>query len=103
MDRPVLHAFVDELLEDERLAAFAEALPTRARVSEPALPLLLASLHERLNRGLVCALPEDADARAAAAPRRRAGAGARRARSRRARLRLRDRARRGDAAGGRAA
>src|SRR6266480_1142524 len=66
MDRPVLHAFVDELLEDERLAAFAEALPTRARVSEPALPLLLASLHERLNRGLVCALPEDADARDAA-------------------------------------
>ena len=66
MDRPVLHAFVDELLEDERLAAFAEALPTRARVSEPALPLLLSSLHERLNRGLVCALPEDADARDAA-------------------------------------
>src|SRR6266700_1438303 len=66
MDRPVLHAFVDELLEDERLAAFAEALPTRARVSEPALPLLLASLHERLNRGLVCALPEDGDARDAA-------------------------------------
>src|SRR5438094_5165615 len=66
MDRPVLHAFVDELLEDDRLTAFAEALPTRARVSEPALPLLLASLHERLNRGLVCALPEDAAARAAA-------------------------------------
>src|SRR6476620_3267120 len=66
MDRPVLHAFVDELLENERLAAFAEALPTRARVSEPALPVLLAALHERLNRGLVCALPEDADARDAA-------------------------------------
>src|SRR5438034_779248 len=66
MDRPVLRAFVDELVEDERLAPFAEALPTRARVSEPALPLLLASLHERLNRGLVCALPEDADARDAA-------------------------------------
>jgi transcription-repair coupling factor (superfamily II helicase) len=66
MDPPVLHAFVAELVEDERLAAFAEALPTRARVSEPALPLLLASLHERLGRGLVCALPEDADARDAA-------------------------------------
>jgi transcription-repair coupling factor (superfamily II helicase) len=66
MDRPVLRAFVDELLEEERLAAFTEALPTRARVSEPALPLLLASLHERLDRGLVCALPEDADARDAA-------------------------------------
>jgi transcription-repair coupling factor (superfamily II helicase) len=66
MDRPVLHAFVDELVSDERLAAFAEALPTRARVSEPALPFLLAALHERLARGLVCALPEDADARDAA-------------------------------------
>ena len=66
MDRPVLHAFVAELVEDERLTAFAEALPTRARVSEPALPVLLAALHERLQRGLVCALPEDADARDAA-------------------------------------
>src|SRR6476620_11733961 len=66
MDRPVLHAFVAELVEDERLAAFAESLPTRARVSEPALPVLLAALHERLQRGLVCALPEDADARDAA-------------------------------------
>jgi transcription-repair coupling factor (superfamily II helicase) len=66
MDRPVLHAFLDEFVEDERLSLFAEALPTRARVSEPALPLLLASLHERLGRGLVCALPEDADARDAA-------------------------------------
>src|SRR5436309_3257474 len=66
MDRPALHAFVDELVEHERLSAFAEALPTRARVSEPALPLLLASLYECLGRGLVCALPEDADARDAA-------------------------------------
>ncbi|MGB2951861.1 MAG: transcription-repair coupling factor [Gaiellaceae bacterium] len=66
MDRPVLHAFVRELVDDERLVAFAEALPTRARVSEPALPLLLAAAHERLERGLVCALPEDADARDAA-------------------------------------
>jgi transcription-repair coupling factor (superfamily II helicase) len=66
MDRPVLHAFVDELVENERLASFAEALPTRARVSEPALPLLLAALHEKLERGLVCVLPEDADARDAA-------------------------------------
>jgi transcription-repair coupling factor (superfamily II helicase) len=66
MDRPVLHAFVDELVEDERLAVFAQALPTRARVSEPALPLLLAALHEKVEGGLVCALPEDADARDAA-------------------------------------
>jgi transcription-repair coupling factor (superfamily II helicase) len=63
MDRPVLHAFVRELAEHERLGAFAEALPARARVSEPALPLVLAALHERLARGLVCLLPEDADAR----------------------------------------
>src|SRR5438128_2059811 len=66
MDRPVLHAFVRELVEDERLAKFADALPTRARVSESALPLLLSSLHERLERGLVVVLPEDADARDAA-------------------------------------
>jgi transcription-repair coupling factor (superfamily II helicase) len=66
MDRPVLHAFVQELVEHERLAEFADALPTRARVSESALPPLLASLHERLGRALVVLLPEDADARDAA-------------------------------------
>jgi transcription-repair coupling factor (superfamily II helicase) len=66
MDRPVLHAFVTELVEHERLVELADGLPTRARVSEPALPLLLASLHERLERGLVVLLPEDADARDAA-------------------------------------
>ena len=66
MDRPILHAFVRELAAEERLGAFADALPTRARVSEPALPLLLAALHERLGRGLVCLLPDDADARDAA-------------------------------------
>src|SRR6188508_1825437 len=66
MDRPVLHAFVRELLALERLQAYALALPARARVSEPVLPLLLAALHEHLDRGLVCLLPEDADARDAA-------------------------------------
>jgi transcription-repair coupling factor (superfamily II helicase) len=66
MDRPVLHAFVRELLALERLQAFAAALPARARVSEPVLPLLLAALHEQLERGLVVLLPEDADARDAA-------------------------------------
>ena len=66
MDRPVLHAFVSELVENEQLAALADAMPTKARVSEAALPLLLATLHERLGRGLVCLLPEDADARDAA-------------------------------------
>ncbi len=66
MDRPVLHAFVRELVEHERLAELADALPTRARVSESALPLLLAALHDRLERGVVVLLPEDADARDAA-------------------------------------
>jgi transcription-repair coupling factor (superfamily II helicase) len=67
MDRPVLHALVRELLEEERLLAFADALPdTRARVSEPALPLLLAALYEHVGNALVCLLPEDADARDAA-------------------------------------
>ncbi|MGH2934035.1 MAG: CarD family transcriptional regulator, partial [Gaiellaceae bacterium] len=66
MDRPVLHAFVRELVELERLGELVEALPTRVRVSEPALPVVLSALHERLERGLVCLLPEDADARDAA-------------------------------------
>ena len=64
--RPVLHPLVEELLGDERLAAFADALPAPARVSEPALPLLFAALHEQLGRALVVLLPEDADARDAA-------------------------------------
>jgi transcription-repair coupling factor (superfamily II helicase) len=63
MERPVLHAFLRELVDDERLAAFANALPERARVSESALPVVLATLHELLARGVVCLLPEDADAR----------------------------------------
>ena len=66
MDRPVLHAFVTELVQSERVAELADALPTRARVSESALPLLLATLHERLEGELVVLLPEDADARDAA-------------------------------------
>src|ERR687898_648043 len=66
MDPPVLKAMVRELAESERLVAFAEALPTRARVSEPALPLVLAALHQRLERPLLVLLPEDGDARDAA-------------------------------------
>src|SRR6476659_922099 len=63
MDLPVLHTLVERLRADERLPAFAEALPTRARVAEPALPLLLAALHEELGRGLCVLLGEDTDAR----------------------------------------
>jgi transcription-repair coupling factor (superfamily II helicase) len=66
MDRPVLHAFVRQLVEHERLVELADALPTRVRVSESALPLLLSSLYERLEGGLVLLLPEDGDARDAA-------------------------------------
>lgn len=66
MDRPILYPFVERLRGDEKLPAFAAALPTRARVSEPALPLLLAALHEELGRPLLVLLPEDADARDAA-------------------------------------
>ncbi len=63
MDRPLLYPLLERLRADERLPAFAAALPTRARVAEPALPLLLAALHEELGRGLCVLLPDDADAR----------------------------------------
>ena len=67
MERPPLFEFVRELAGSGRLQAFADALPgARARISEPALPLFLAALHEHLGRALVCLLPEDADARDAA-------------------------------------
>ncbi len=63
MDRPILHPFLQELRESERLRGYAAAFPAAARVSEPALPLLLAALYEELGRPLVLLAPEDADAR----------------------------------------
>ena len=66
MDPTPLYSFITELRGSERFQAFAAALPARARVSEPALPLVLATLHEELGRGLLILLPEDADARDAA-------------------------------------
>jgi transcription-repair coupling factor (superfamily II helicase) len=66
MDQPILHPFVAALRESERFRGFAEAFPAAARVSEPALPLVLAALHEELGRPLVLLAPEDADARDAA-------------------------------------
>jgi transcription-repair coupling factor (superfamily II helicase) len=66
MDRPTLFPVVRELVENERLQAFAAALPTRARVSESALPVVIAALHEQLGRALVLLAPDDADARDAA-------------------------------------
>src|SRR6186713_3230665 len=65
MDQPTLNALARELAESERLREFVAA-PAAARISEPGLPLLLAALHEHLDRALVCVLPEDADARDAA-------------------------------------
>jgi transcription-repair coupling factor (superfamily II helicase) len=81
MDRPVLHTLTNELAESDRFRGFLDELHEsrqglaveaadrrgpRARVSEPALPLVLAALHDQLDRGLVVLLPEDADARDAA-------------------------------------
>src|SRR6478752_7378718 len=63
MDRPALYSLVERVRAQERLQEFAVALPTRARVSEPVLPLVLASLYDELGRGLVVALAEDTDAR----------------------------------------
>src|SRR5688572_23651157 len=81
MDRPVLHTLAQELAANERFQAFLDELRQthrglaveaadrrgpRARVSEPALPLVLAALHTELDRGLVVLLPEETDARDAA-------------------------------------
>jgi transcription-repair coupling factor (superfamily II helicase) len=63
LDRPLLHPIVERVGAQERLPMFAAAMPTRARVSEPGLPLLLAALHEELGHALCVLLPEDADAR----------------------------------------
>jgi len=63
MDPSPLHGLVAELAGTERFRAFVDAFPTPARVSEPALPLVLAALHETLARPLLCLLPEDEQAR----------------------------------------
>ncbi len=61
-----LHGLVVELAESESLRAFAGDFPAAARVSEPALPLVLAALHVTLARQLLCLFPEDEQARDAA-------------------------------------
>jgi len=58
-----LSGLVDALASDERFGAFVHAFPANARVSEPALPLLLATLHRALERALVCLFAEDEEAR----------------------------------------
>ncbi|HZO62701.1 MAG TPA: DEAD/DEAH box helicase, partial [Gaiellaceae bacterium] len=73
MDRPEtstaspLLPLARELAASERLVEFAAGLAgAAARVSEPALPLLLSALHLEAARALLVLLPEDADARDAA-------------------------------------
>ncbi|MGH3016991.1 MAG: transcription-repair coupling factor [Gaiellaceae bacterium] len=67
MDQPPLLALADVLADSDELGELADRLPSaRARVSEPALPLVLAALHRRVRRRLVCLLPDDEDARDAA-------------------------------------
>ncbi len=63
-----LAVLAEELAADERLSAFVAEIDEApaARVSEAALPVVLAALHLRAGRALVCVLPEDADARDAA-------------------------------------
>ncbi len=61
-----LSGLVAELAASERFRAFVEDFPTAARVSEPALPLVLAALHDMLERPLLCLLAEDEEARDAA-------------------------------------
>jgi transcription-repair coupling factor (superfamily II helicase) len=61
-----LSSIVDELRQRERFQRFVAALPSRARVSEPILPLVLAALHAELGGPLLVLLPDDADARDAA-------------------------------------
>jgi transcription-repair coupling factor (superfamily II helicase) len=63
MDRPTLFPLLERLRADARLPALAHALPTRVRVAEPVLALLLAALHVELDRGLSVLVPDDADAR----------------------------------------
>jgi transcription-repair coupling factor (superfamily II helicase) len=58
-----LSGFVETLVDSERFRAFADDFPANARVSEPALPLLLAAIHRDLGRSLVCLIAEDEEAR----------------------------------------
>jgi transcription-repair coupling factor (superfamily II helicase) len=58
-----LTGLVDELAASERFRAFVDEFPANARISEPALPLVLAALHTDLERPLICLLAEDEEAR----------------------------------------
>src|SRR4029078_7603670 len=66
-----LSGLVQALASSQRLRAFADGFPADARVSEPALPLVLAALHRELARPLVCLLAADEAARYVEAAARR--------------------------------
>jgi len=68
MDPPLspLHGLVAELAESEPFRAFVDEFPADARVSESALPLVLAALHETRGDAILLVAPEDEDARDAA-------------------------------------
>ena len=55
-----------ELAASEPFRAFLDDFPASARISEPALPLLLATLHTTRAGALLCLFPEDEQARDAA-------------------------------------
>jgi transcription-repair coupling factor (superfamily II helicase) len=61
--RSPLAELVAALGSHERFRDFVADFPAAARVSEPALPLLLAALHDASARSLVCLLAEDEEAR----------------------------------------
>ncbi|MFO7571031.1 MAG: transcription-repair coupling factor [Gaiellaceae bacterium] len=61
-----LEGLVAELSASEPFRAYLDDLPAAARVSEPALPLVLAALHDALGGSLLLLVPEDEDARDAA-------------------------------------
>jgi transcription-repair coupling factor (superfamily II helicase) len=64
--RSPLYSLLTELAESEAFRAFGEDFPAPARVSDSALPLVLAALHETRGGALLAVLPEDEEARDAA-------------------------------------
>jgi transcription-repair coupling factor (superfamily II helicase) len=64
--RSPLYPLVTALAESEAFRAFADDFPAHARVSDSALPLVLAALHETREGALLAVLPEDEHARDAA-------------------------------------
>jgi transcription-repair coupling factor (superfamily II helicase) len=50
-------------VDSEQLVRLAGSLPAHARVSEPALPLVVAALYEKLEQELVVLVPDDETAR----------------------------------------